>query len=104
MKKTGFFFLVGMLLTMACFGQSAAPLAGTTVTVQSPDSKLAAKFYQVKNSEGNNTMFYEVTYKGTQVIRPSMLDIRLDNHLSENAMALKVDTLTRWTSNLLVRN
>lgn len=104
MKKTGFFFLVGMLLIMACFGQSAAPLAGTTVTVQSPDSKLAVKFYQVKNSEGNNTMFYEVTYKGTQVIRPSMLDIRLDNHLSENAMALKVDTLTRWTSNLLVRN
>jgi alpha-glucosidase len=76
---------------------------GTNASVQSPDNNLAASFYQAKVPDGN-AMYYEVTYKGRAVIRPSMLDIRLDNHLSENAMALEVDTFSRWTANLVVRN
>jgi alpha-glucosidase len=72
-------------------------------TVQSPDNHLSARCYQVKENYGN-TLYYDVTYKGRTIIRPSALDIRLDNHITENAMALKVDTFTRWTANLVVRN
>jgi len=90
-----------LLCSLVCFGQSAVPLPGTLVTVQSPDNNLSARFYQAKDKDGN-TLFYEVTCKGMTVIRPSVLDIRLDNHLSENAMALKVDTFSRWTANLVL--
>lgn len=95
-KYTGFIFC--WLYTCVVFGQSP-----TKVTFSSPDSNLAAKFYQVQEGKGK-TMYYEVSYKGKTVIRPSVLDILLDNHLSESAMALKVDTLTRWTSNLVIKH
>jgi alpha-glucosidase len=99
----GYLLFFGLLVSATCFAQSAALITGTNASVQSPDNNLAARFYQVKDRDGN-ALFYEVTYKGRSVIRPSMLDIRLDNHLSENAMALKVDTFTRWTANLIVTN
>lgn len=99
----GYLLFFGMLLTAACYGQSAALITGTMATVQSPDNNLAARFYQAKENYGS-AMVYEVTYKGRTVIRPSVLDIRLNNSWSENAMALKVDTFTRWTANLVVRD
>ncbi|HEX8313890.1 MAG TPA: glycoside hydrolase family 97 N-terminal domain-containing protein [Flavisolibacter sp.] len=77
---------------------------GTTATVQSPDKNLRATFYQKKEATGSRTMYYTVRYKSKEVIKESALDILLDNRLSESAMALKVDTLSRWTSNLTVKN
>ncbi|GAA0552967.1 glycoside hydrolase family 97 protein [Chitinophaga japonensis] len=95
----------GIIGAAGCSVQSAvpAPIEGTQVTVSSPDSNLTARFYQVNDKEGRS-LYYEVTYKGRTVIRPSVLDIRLDNHLSENAMALPVDTFTRWTADLVVKD
>jgi len=99
----GYLLFFGMLIATTCYGQSAAPITGSMTTVQSPDKNLTARCYQVKEAYGN-TLYYEVSYKGRTIIRPSALDIRLDNHITENAMALKVDTFTRWTANLLVRD
>jgi hypothetical protein len=76
---------------------------GTTATVQSPDKNLKATFYQKKDAAGSRTMYYTVSYKDKEVIKESSLDLILDNRLSESAMALKVDTLARWTSNLIVK-
>ncbi|WP_217603139.1 glycoside hydrolase family 97 protein [Chitinophaga sp. GbtcB8] len=95
-KYAGFIFCC--LCTGVGYGQSP-----TKVTFSSPDSNLVAKFYQVQEGKGK-TMYYEVSYKGKTVIRPSVLDILLDNHLSESAMALKVDTFTPWTSNLVIQH
>jgi alpha-glucosidase len=95
-------FLLFLLVVVHCaFGQQA--IEGTTVTVQSPNKNLTATFYQKKAATGSRTMYYNVSYKNKEVIRESALDIILDNRLSESAMALRVDTLTRWTSNLIVK-
>jgi hypothetical protein len=75
----------------------------TTVTVQSPDKNLTAAFYQKQDSKGSRTMYYSVSFKNKEVIKESALELILDNRLSESAMALKVDTLSRWTSNLIVK-
>jgi alpha-glucosidase len=97
-----FLFAASLVLTLTANAQSTT-IEGTVATVQSPDKSLLATFYQKKDVKGSRTMYYTVTYNNKEVIRESALDIQLDNRLSESAMALKVDTLSRWTSNLLVR-
>jgi alpha-glucosidase len=93
------------LILAAMFLQASAQsiIAGTTVTVQSPDKNLTATFHQKLDSKGSRTMYYTVTFKNKEVIKESALELILDNRLSESAMALKVDTLSRWTSNLIVK-
>jgi alpha-glucosidase len=49
-------------------------------------------------------MHYAVTYKGKSVINESVIDIQMDNHLSESAMALKIDRHERWCENLIIKN
>ena len=89
------------LLSISVYGQSSV-IEGTSVAVSSPDKNLILQFYQKSTNDGR-TMYYQLTYKGKSVINESALNIQLDNRLSESAMALKVDTLTRWTSNLVVK-
>jgi alpha-glucosidase len=49
-------------------------------------------------------MYYEVNYKDKQVIRESVLDIQMDNQLSEKAMALKIDQHKNWCENLEIKD
>lgn len=70
--------------------------------VSSPDQQLELSFYQKEDPAHHKTMHYQVSYKNKVVIRESVMDIHLDNHLSENAMALKVDHHARWCENLQV--
>lgn len=53
-------------------------------------------------SDTTRALFYTVDYKGQPVIGESLLDIKLDNHLSEQAMALKVDGHKDWCENLKI--
>ncbi|MET3879046.1 glycoside hydrolase family 97 catalytic domain-containing protein [Chitinophaga sp. OAE865] len=73
------------------------------VVLQSPDKNYEVQFYQRQNAEQKRQMYYTVSYKHTPVILESLLGIQLDNHLSENAMALKVDRHASWCENLAVK-
>ncbi len=75
----------------------------TRATVSSPDKSLKVEFYQKQDDEGKRVMYYTVKYKEQSIIKESVLDIQLDNHLSESAMALKVDKHKRWCENLVIK-
>jgi alpha-glucosidase len=72
-------------------------------TVSSPNQNLKVEFYQKQDSEGKRVMYYTLTFEDQPVINESVLDIQLDNHLSESAMALKVDKHKRWCENLIIK-
>ncbi|MGZ3951790.1 MAG: glycoside hydrolase family 97 N-terminal domain-containing protein, partial [Flavisolibacter sp.] len=95
--------LLLILLIFSNYAFNQEVVTGTSFMVKSPNKNLTVSFYQKKDGKGGATIYYSVTYKGMQVISESALDIILDNRLSESAMALKVDTLKRWTSNLVVK-
>jgi hypothetical protein len=101
MRVRFFLFLLVVPVSFAAFSQQTNE--GITAVVQSPDKNLVATFYQKSDANSSRTMYYAVRYKSKEVIKESALDIALDNRLSESAMALKVDTLARWTSNLVVK-
>ncbi len=93
-----FLFLSLQCAETVCLAQSA--IAGAFTTIQSPDKNIVAKFYQKKITDTDRCMYYTVSYKNKPVITESVLDIQLDNHLSEQAMALKVDKHVKWCENL----
>ncbi|WP_352432932.1 glycoside hydrolase family 97 N-terminal domain-containing protein [Mucilaginibacter sp. PAMB04274] len=79
---------------------------GQTTAIQhnvlkSPNGNLQIDFHQT-GDEGHRRMYYSVNFYGKTVIKESELDLRLDNNLSEKAMALQVDTHQRWFENLKV--
>ena len=72
----------------------------TRTTITSPDRNILCTVYQKIDEKGKKAIFYTVSYKGKAVILESELDIQLDNHLSELAMALKVDKTEKWCEDL----
>lgn len=92
-----------MLLLAVQLAASANTIDETTrAGVDSPDGQLHLDFYQKRGADGKRTQYYTLSYRGRQVIRESLLDLQLDNHLSENAMALKNDRQARWFDNLAI--
>jgi alpha-glucosidase len=75
----------------------------TKALITSPDKNYVVVFYQKQNADGTRTMCYTLTFKQQPVISESVLDIQLDNNLSERAMALKVDKHAKWCENLQVK-
>lgn len=75
---------------------------GSSVQLQSPDKRYTVQFFQEQMNDSCRAMYYQVAYKGKPFIRKSELDIDMDNHLSESAMALKVDKHSKWCENLTV--
>lgn len=94
------FAVVGFLLIGQCL--SAQIIDSTKHLLASPDKNIVVNFYQKKLTDSTRAMFYTVDYKGKNVILESDLDLQLDNHLSEQAMALKVDHHAKWCENLKV--
>jgi alpha-glucosidase len=76
-------------------------LNSAALSIQSPDKNITIRFSQ-KADAGKRTIYYSVDYKGKPVILESVLDLQLDNDLSEKAMALKVDQHKNWCENLLI--
>ncbi len=94
-------FLLFTQISATASGQQILP--GTQVSVSSPDKNLVLQFYQKEAADRSRTLCYTLRFKGKAVVNESALDLQLDNRLSESAMVLEVDTLARWTSNLLVK-
>jgi hypothetical protein len=89
------------LLSNVAFSQTI--VKGTSVVVQSPNKRITARFYQKEEADKKRTLYYTVSYQGKPVINESVLEVQLDNHLSESAMALKVDKCQRWMEDLKVK-
>jgi alpha-glucosidase len=93
--------LITALCLLAC---SLAHAAGLELDERllSPDGRLALTLQQKTGADGKRALYYNLRYEGETVIRDSLLELRLDNHLSENAMALPVDHHARWFEDLRV--
>ncbi|MEI3802635.1 MULTISPECIES: glycoside hydrolase family 97 protein [unclassified Chitinophaga] len=91
-----------LLSTAVAIAQDAI-IEQSRVVLQSPDKNYELQFYQRQDVQQRRQMYYTVSYKHTPVILESLLDIQLDNHLSEQAMALKVDQHANWCENLVVK-
>ena len=89
--------ILAALLLAALFAQTALG-----AEVASPDGKLRLTFEQQSLPGGKRVLVYSVAYKGKPVITPSLLDLQLDNHLSESSMALPIDRQASWFDNLAV--
>ena len=70
--------------------------------IVSPDKNIVVQFYQKKITDSTKAMYYTLHYKNKVVIQESDLDLQLDNHLSEQAMALPVDHHQKWCENLKI--
>jgi len=72
----------------------------TRAQLHSPDGRLQVELYQQQEA-GGKRLYYKVFFKGRPVILESALDIRMDNHIMESALALKPDSAVDWCSRLL---
>ncbi|MDN5286646.1 MAG: alpha-glucosidase [Mucilaginibacter sp.] len=97
------YFLLALVsfITLTAKGQNT--VKGSSVNLQSPDQNLMLKFHQKSLSDNKRMMYYEVSYKGKEVIKESALNIQMDNQLSEKAMALKIDQHKDWCENLEIK-
>lgn len=77
---------------------------GSLQQLYSPDKNILFTFYQKQLTNSTRAMYYMVSFKGKPIILESELDVQLDNHLSEQAMALKVDSSKKWFENLKITN
>jgi len=93
-------FLAALLASFAA--QAAEAVTQRLAELQSPDKKLQMNVYQQRAADGVRTLYYTVNYRGRPLIRESKLELELDNHLSESAMALKIDRHAHWFDNLAV--
>lgn len=101
MKYLFSFILTCFILTGSnLFAQQV--VSKTEHTLMSPDRSFAIKFYQKQDLSGKKAFYYRVTYQNKSVVSESVMELQLDNHLSESAMALPVDKHARWFENLKV--
>jgi len=95
------FALVGLVLVLQVNAQTVIEQSRTSIL--SPDKNIKFDFYQKSLANGKRELYYTVQYKNKAVINESVLDLQLDNHLSESAMALKIDKHEKWFENLTVK-
>jgi hypothetical protein len=102
MKVMRMYFALILCSIIAVESFSQTVIAATKSDIQSPDKNIYVSFYQKQITDSTKAMFYTMSFKGKPVILESELDIQLDNHLSEQAMALKVDNHAKWCENLTI--
>jgi len=96
-------FTILMLFSLLFFNATAKEKeVPAEQTVTSPDRLVELKFFQKEMANKEKAFFYQLTYKGKPVVLESKLDLQLDNHLSESAMALPVDKHKNWFENLQI--
>ena len=79
---------------------TAATVASAQIfKVSSPDGRQAAVVV-VKSSEGKTSIMYQTSFDGRPVVLPSVLDLTMDNHIWEKALAKKSDPVENWFDNL----
>ncbi|OCX52244.1 alpha-glucosidase [Mucilaginibacter sp. PPCGB 2223] len=103
MKKISLPYLL-ILVLGAIWASSRAQQTSITTPVKlySPDHRLEIQVYQKADAQQHRALYYRVYFKNQPVILESLMELEMDNNLSERAMALKVDTHQRWFENLSV--
>jgi len=100
MKKLLFLFLCVELLESGMKVSGQGIVEATRTRLRSPDGRLSVELYQKQSEDGRRGLFYKVFFKDRPVILESGLDIRMDNHIMESALALKPDTVADWCASL----
>lgn len=93
MKKTPALLLAGLFAT-SVFAQTI--LKETETIVSSPDGKHVFTFFQKKNTDGTFAQFYKIDYDKQSVVAESKMDIQLDNHIWERALAKFWEQPKNW--------
>ena len=101
MKKNAIILITGLWLSCFISVVRGQGIKDSVLSLRSPDKNITFRFRQ-KVEAGKRAMYYSVDYKNKPVILQSVLDLQLDNDLSEKAMALKVDQHKNWCENLLI--
>lgn len=96
--------IAALFLLMTALANAAGLEPGKQLEerLASPDGHIVLTLKQTSDAEGKRSLIYNVQFDGATVIRDSLLELRLDNHLSESAMALPIDKRARWFENLNV--
>jgi len=97
LKITG--CIIFLFFTIITTGQNKI-IEETRSLILSPDKNIAVQFYQKQLTDTIRAMYYTVSYKNKPVVYESLLDLQTDNHLSEQAMAIKVDRHVNWCDDL----
>ena len=90
-----------LLMVCCCFIRKA--VCQKVYHLSSPDGSYDFNCYQKSSIDSGRVLYYTLDYKGVRIISPSRLDLTLDNHLSEQAMALKVDSAISWFGDMSVK-
>jgi hypothetical protein len=100
MKRLLLLFLCMELLESGMIVNGQGILEATQTQLRSPDGQLRVELYQKQSEDGKKKIFYKVFFKDRPVILESALDIHMDNHIMESALALKPDTVADWCASL----
>lgn len=100
--KRAFYIILFITATAPLLVGAQQIIPGTVVRISSPDQQLVLTFYQKQFQLEKRAMYYRFERKGKPLVLESLLDVRMDNQLSEKAMALKVDECADWCENLAV--
>ncbi|HET9570683.1 MAG TPA: glycoside hydrolase family 97 catalytic domain-containing protein [Bacteroidales bacterium] len=68
----------------------------TRLSLNSPDGKQIVTFYQKVDIKGVKSLWYKVDFDGQPIVLESKLDIQIDNHIWELALAKKYDQPDNW--------
>jgi Glycoside hydrolase 97. len=94
MPKKIFVFL---LVCLGCLSAMEAEIIPETrVSLASPDGKQVFTFYQKTDKQGIRSFWYKVDFDGQPVVLESKMDIQIDNHIWELALAKKCDQPANW--------
>jgi alpha-glucosidase len=89
-----------LILFLITFSSVAQPLEESLV---SPDGNMSFRFYQ-KADGGKKRSYYQVSFRNKPVILESSLNLRMDNHLSQLALALRQDSDNAWSEHFVLKN
>lgn len=86
-----------VLFALMSFAEAAS---AQTFRLASPDSRQEA-LLSVSEDNGRTSISYQTTFDGRPVILPSVLDLTIDNHIWERALAKKAEPVDSWFDNLV---
>jgi len=72
-------------------------------TLTSPDGNYQFVCYQKNINDSSKALYYMVSYKNVWVVSESVMDLQLDNNLSQRAMAIPIDKKPYWFDDLIIK-
>lgn len=87
------------IIILIALAAVAGAASAQTFKVQSPDAHQEAVL-SVSDEGGHTAISYQTFFDGRPVVLPSALDLTIDNHIWEKALAKKADHVEKWFDNL----